>query len=214
MSKPLLLDTFCGAGGCTKGYQDAGFYVVGVDINPQPHYVGDEFFQGDALEFIERRGREFDVVHASPPCQAYSTMSNCHPENQYPDLIDAVRSAILKTSLPYIIENVSGARAKLYAPIMLCGKTFGLKVYRHRYFETRPFFLAPSHQMHRDNTPKASHGRVSSKGFISVAGGGGMSDYKRFAMDIDWMTRDELAQAIPPAYTEWIGLQLRERLQI
>ena len=210
MTRPRLLDTFCGAGGCSVGYHRAGFEVVGVDNRPMPRYPF-EFHQADALEFIAEHGREFDVIHASPPCQAYSNQANCWPGNEYPDLISATRGAILQTGNPYVIENVAGARNHLLASIMLCGKTFGLKVYRHRYFECRPFFLAPAHILHRDSTPRSGRGK-SPKGFISVAGHLSNTTYCREAMDIDWMTGAELSQAIPPAYTQWLGTRLLEAL--
>ena len=207
-----LLDLFCGAGGAAVGYSRAGFgEIVGVDHLPQPRFPF-EFIQADALEFVAEHGREFDVIHASPPCQAYSHQSNCRPGNEYPDLISATRDAILETGKPYVIENVSSARSRLQCAIMLCGKTFGLKVYRHRWFECRPFFLAPAHIAHRDSTPRSGRG-PSPKGFWSIAGKGGRTGTKEGwakAMDIDWMTLIELAQAIPSAYTEWLGRRILE----
>src|SRR5690348_3701176 len=135
-SRPRLLDLFCGAGGCAAGYQDAGFYVVGVDKEPQPNYCGDVFIQTDALEILaEWHFDAFDAIHASPPCQRYSLAQNASKNaDAHPDLVEPVREALQATGLPYVIENVPGA--PLLDPITLCGKSFGLNVKRHRLFET------------------------------------------------------------------------------
>jgi DNA (cytosine-5)-methyltransferase 1 len=213
VNRPLLLDTFCGAGGCTKGYQRAGFYVVGVDIEPQPHYCGDEFYQADALEFIAEHGHEYDVIHASPPCQAYSVTRSLH-DNEYPDLVEPTRAVLQATGKPYVIENVPGAPLRNY--VMLCGTMFGLLVIRHRLFECSPAILM---------APRTCHhwGHVSNKGtfctfengadFLTVTGGNFLKAEASQAMAIDWMTKADLAQAIPPAYTEWIGRQLLDRIK-
>jgi DNA (cytosine-5)-methyltransferase 1 len=202
--KPRLLDLFCGAGGAAMGYSRAGFEVVGVDIKPQPHYPF-EFHQADALEYVAEHGREFDAIHASPPCQAYAITNNIWKKRDaYPMLIEPTRDLLVASGLPYVIENVPGA--PLIDPVILCGDMFGLRVIRHRLFESSVFMLHPVHVKH---TARASYGRTPKNGehftisghFGDVAGG-------RKAMGIDWMTRDELAQAIPPAYTEWIGAQL------
>lgn len=235
--RPKLLDLFCGAGGASRGYQLAGFHVTGVDINPQKRYVGDEFYQGDALAFVAAHGHEFDVIAASPPCQAHSIITR--DKTKHVDLIPQTRFWLEAIGKPYVIENVGGARKALRNPAMLCGAQFGLKVYRHRFFESNILLLVPGHEPHRDNTPRAGHG-ISSQGFISITSGGkslevkhnpaacrrsgtyGISskgfvsvcghfsgiDYCRQAMGIDWMTSYELSQAIPPAFTEFIGRQL------
>jgi DNA (cytosine-5)-methyltransferase 1 len=234
MKKPRLLDLFCGAGGAGMGYHLAGFDVIGVDIAPQSRYPF-EFHQADALEYLAEHGGEFDAIHASPPCQAYSIITP--DRTKHPDLIPATRDLLEMIARPYVIENVAGARRALKNPLMLCGAQFGLKVYRHRLFEANVLLLGIPHYPHQDNTPRAGHG-VSDKGFISVTSGEkslkvssdakrrsgvfGMSgkgfvcvtghfsgiEYCRMAMGIDWMTSRELSQAIPPAYTEWIGRQL------
>lgn len=215
--KLRLLDAFCGAGGAGMGYHRAGFEVVGVDIEPQPRYPF-EFYQGDALEFIERHGAEFDVIHASPPCQAYTTLPGDF--SHYPDLIDDTRKILKITEKPYVIENVPGSRKKLRHPVMLCGYVFGLKTYRHRYFETNPFFLVPPHIKHPERCPASGRGKSPQYGIISVTGNGGACnlgmpylDYASKAMGIDWMTRAELSQAIPPVYTEWLGKRLLEAIR-
>jgi len=211
MKKPKLLDLYCGAGGATRGYQMAGFYVVGVDHKPQPHYVGDEFVLADALEYVRcTGGHEFDVIHASPPCQAY-TRAQSIQNRQHPRMIDDVRIALMSLKRPWIIENVVGA--PLVYSVILCGTMFNLKVYRHRLFESSILLLQP----------ECHHPSYLMDGFVSVYGnvvrgrqtGNRGNHYKRYtvayaqqAMGIDWMTRDELREAIPPAYTEFIGKQL------
>lgn len=129
---PRLLDAFCGAGGCTKGYQRAGFHVVGVDVRPQARYCGDGFIQGDALEFIASHGHEFDAIHASPPCQAHSALRNMWNAQKHPDLIPQTRTLLQTVGLPFVIENVPGApleNAPLWGAwrLMLCGTMFDLQ---------------------------------------------------------------------------------------
>ena len=203
--KPLLLDTFCGAGGCSKGYVDAGFDVVGVDINPQPRYPY-EFHQGDALEFIAKYGKEFDVIHASPPCQEYSALKAVVDDPDYPDLVEATRKELIKTDKPYIIENVEGA--PLINPVMLCGSMFGLRVRRHRLFESTPvIWFPPASCNHLLKAPRTGR-KPNSSQFYSVVGH--FSDVKGagVAMGCEWMGQKEMSQAIPPAYTKWVGEQL------
>jgi DNA (cytosine-5)-methyltransferase 1 len=207
MSKPILLDLFCGAGGCAKGYQQAGFYVVGVDINPQPRYAGDEFYQADALEFVAQRGREFDVIHASPPCQAFS-LATCYHGNQeeHADLITPTREMLDATGRPYVVENVPGAPVR--RDLLLCGEMFGLQLHRHRLFETGEW-LAFSLQHPRHRLRSAAHNCHVAEGHTRLVAGhfADLASASQ-AMGIDWMTRAELSQAIPPAYTEFIGRQL------
>jgi DNA (cytosine-5)-methyltransferase 1 len=201
--RPRLLDLFCGAGGAAMGYHRAGFDVVGVDINPQPHYPF-EFHQADALTYPLDG---FDAIHASPPCQSYAITNNIwkKPEGHYPDLVEPIRERLLASGLPWVIENVPGA--PLIDPVTLCGNSFGLRVYRHRLFESQAVFLmAPGHPRH---TARASYGRTPTPSeFFTISGHFGDVEGGKLAMGIDWMTRQELAQAIPPAYTEWIGRQL------
>lgn len=196
----------------------AGFHVTGVDIKPQPRYAGDVFIQGDALEYLAAHGHEYDVIHASPPCQAHTRLKALYADTDYaerhPDLVAATRRPLAATGKPYIIENVPGA--PLIDPVLLCGSMFGLRVYRHRLFESNIPMLAIPHVPHRDNTSGVGRG-LSHKGYISITGVGGFGipdglNYARRAMGIDWMARAELSQAIPPAYTEWIGSRLIEWL--
>ena len=209
--KPRLLDLFCGAGGCTAGYQRAGFWVRGVDIKPQPRYCGEQFIQSDALEYLaglieSGEIEEFDAIHASPPCQAYSTTKSIWGK-EHPDLLSATRELLIASGVAWLIENVNGA--PLRHAIRLCGVQFGLKVYRHRFFEASEMLLAPPHLPHPERMPRAGHG-FSPSGYVCVVGNTGDVKRARIAMGIDWMNRDELAQAIPPDYTEFIGKQLIE----
>lgn len=223
--KPVLLDLYCGAGGCARGYQLAGFHVVGVDRVPQPNYCGDEFVRGDALEYLVANGAYFDVFHASPPCQFATALKQLHKdddayEKRHINMIPQTRTLMQAFGKPYVIENVALAKRHLIDPIMLCGASFDLKVYRHRLFEVYPHVVpAKAHGPHQDKTPPAGRG-VSPKGFISVSGNGGIQglgmpymEYARTAMGIDWMSRVELSQAIPPAYTQYIGEHLLHYLQ-
>ncbi len=216
--KPRLLDLFCGAGGCSVGYHRAGFKVVGVDINPQPYYPF-EFHQADALEYCAEHWQEFDAIHASPPCQAYSVMKSLSNGN-HPMLVEATRAALIATGLPYMIENVPGA--PLINPLLLCGTMFGIGVIRHRLFECNPPIWFPPTQCNHvgratgninrskgiTRTPSLSDGCA----YVTVAGNNFLAEEGRVAMGIDWMPKKALAQAIPPAYTQWIGKHLLEYL--
>lgn len=192
------------------GYHRAGFEVVGVDIDPQPHYPF-EFHQADALTFSFDG---FDVVHASPPCQRYSDLAkrngNAH---EWPDLVGPVRDLLDAWGGTYTIENVEGA--PLLNPTMLCGTMFpGLRVLRHRLFESNVELVAPAHGKHplvfTHDKRKRHHGLLDQNAsFVQVTGGGNCSIANaRSAMGIDWMTKHELNEALPPAYTEYLGRQL------
>lgn len=198
---PLLLDLFCKAGGAGMGYHRAGFDVVGVDIEPQPNYPF-QFVQADAIEYLLKDGGRFDVIHASPPCQAYSNAAKIM-KREHPDLIEATRQAM--PAKPWVIENVEGS--PLIEPIVLCGYSFGLGTYRHRLFESSVQLTAPKHRSH--DKPTTKMGRRPKPGeMMHVVGNFSGVAQARVAMGIDWMTRDELREAIPPAYTEHIGRQL------
>jgi len=206
-NRPRLLDTFSGAGGAAMGYHRAGFDVVGVDNRPQKRYPF-EFHQADALEFIAQHGHEFDVIAASPPCQAYSVTRSLH-SNEHPDLVAATRDALRATGKPYVIENVPGAPLTNY--VILCGTMFGLQVIRHRWFECEPPILfAPASCNHTGRTgqSKGQYHTLDKSDLITCVGHNFQARSGRIAMGIDWMTRDELAQAIPPAYTEWLGRRI------
>jgi DNA (cytosine-5)-methyltransferase 1 len=216
-ARPRLLDLFCGAGGCAVGYHRAGFEVVGADIAPQPRYPF-EFHQADALEFLAAHGRELDAIHASPPCQAFS-QARFTPGSQgkeYPRLLDDTLSLLAEIGRPWVVENVEGSPL---SGVVLCGTMFGLRVRRHRVFAASFWTLAPGPCRHRASDLGVYAGKVTRLGTRAAAyvASTGRTHYRprlasladgREAMGIDWMTRDELAQAIPPAYTEWVGGRL------
>jgi DNA (cytosine-5)-methyltransferase 1 len=210
-----ILDLFSGAGGAAVGYHRAGFDVVGVDIDPQPRYPY-EFRRGDAVGMLEWityvQPEHFDVIHASPPCQAHSDLQK-QSKREYPDFIARVRDLLKRWGGPYVIENVEGAPLK--DPIVLCGTMFPeLRVIRHRLFESNIPLTAPLHGSHplvfTHDKRKAHYGKLDqSTAFVQVTGGGNATvANKADAMGIDWMNGRELNEAIPPAYTEYIGEQL------
>jgi DNA (cytosine-5)-methyltransferase 1 len=194
--KPRLLDLFSGAGGCSAGYAQAGFEVVGVDIEPQPHYPF-EFHQADAFTFPLDG---FDVIHASPPCQAYSKL-HAFQDKIYPALLPLVRKRLQEAGNLYVIENVIGA--PIEQGVLLCGSMFSLRVLRHRWFESNIILFSPGPCQHK--------GTVAEGDYLTVAGHGDRSkNYTKAninqAMGIDWMgSIRELTQAIPPAYTRYVG---------
>ena len=217
-----MLDLFCGAGGAAMGYHRAGFEVFGVDIDPKPlrHYPF-PYVCADALEYCAEHGQEFDAIHASPPCQAYmDTNANGAKASKHPRLIEPTRTLLISIGRPFVIENVH--KAPIRPDLMLCGTMFGLRVIRHRYFElSSPAPFSPYSCNH--------WGQVASGDFIGVYGRGGkghrhgagvrdaVPDAPKVtaaeAMGIDWMTGEELSQAIPPCYTYWIGCQLMRYLR-
>jgi DNA (cytosine-5)-methyltransferase 1 len=218
--KPRLLDLFSKAGGSAMGYHRAGFEVVGVDIEPQPRYPF-EFHQGDALEFLAEHGHEFDAIHASPPCQDYSHTRSLHAVH-YPRLIAPVRLMLLGLGHPtWVIENVEGARAHMRNPVTLCGSSFGLGVRRHRLFETSPpIWHTPACAHYLQPAPVDVTGTGASRTGPRLDGKGGNSRkprnlaHAREVMGIDWMTRRELSEAVPPAFTEYLGELLMEQIEV
>jgi len=211
--KPRLLDLFCGAGGAAMGYHRAGFEVVGVDIRPQPHYPF-EFYQADALDFLRpmqqfdfSNAQLFDAIHASPPCQKFSRTANLAraqgKKASEVDLLTPIRPVLRMTGLPYVIENVPGAPLDGF---VLCGASFGLPVVRHRRFETSPpILLAPS-ACHQSSWERGT----DHPGTYPYAHGAWRPAWRQHVLPEvwPWMTLEEAAEAIPPAYTEWIGRQL------
>ncbi len=216
-ARPKLLDLFCGAGGAGAGYAQAGFSVVGVDAAPQINYPF-SFIQADALALDPGFVAQFDAVHASPPCQAYSVLSwRTGNANAWPRLIEPVRDLLVRSGLPYIIENVVGA--PLLSPVTLCGTMFpSLRVLRHRLFETNFALSPPEHgrhpKVHTFDRRKRHFGQTNEwVDFVQVTGGGNCTlGAARDAMGIDWMKKKEINEAIPPAYTKLVGGQLLAHL--
>jgi DNA (cytosine-5)-methyltransferase 1 len=221
-ARPRLLDLFCGAGGAGMGYHRAGFDVVGVDINPQPNYPF-EFHQADALDILDGVGfwvvrnlhlSDFHAIHASPPCQRFSDLAKRNGNgHKWPDLIAPIRDRFQPLTIPWVIENVEGA--PLIAPVVLCGTMFSeLRVIRHRLFETNFYLPTPEHKKHplvfTHDKRKAHYGKLDQNvSYVQVTGGGNATvANKRDAMGCPWMTGAEINEAIPPAYTEWIGGQI------
>ena len=220
--KPRLLDLFCCAGGAGKGYADAGFEITGVDIEPQPRYPF-PFVQADALEYLRVHGHEYDAIHASPPCQGYS-QSRFTPNalgKEYPMMIEETIAVLQQVGKPWVVENVPGSGL---SGLVLCGTMFGLKVQRHRHFAASFMLMSTGKCHHRLGQFGVYAGKITKLGTraASYVASSGDTHYRpqlasldegREAMGIDWMNRMELCQAIPPAYTKWIGEQLINQLK-
>jgi DNA (cytosine-5)-methyltransferase 1 len=207
-----VLDLYCCQGGAARGYLLAGASrVTGVDKDPQPRFIHGPFIQADAVAYVrdwpEYIRTAYDFVHASPPCQLDS---DCWvlQKNDHPDLIEPTREALELTGLPYVIENVGGAEAKLKNPVMLCGPMLGLKTYRHRYFEAGGGFVLPQLPHPEHTVPQAKMGRPVPPGWYGqyVGNFSGVAQ-AREVMGVPWMNRDGIRECIPPAYSEWIGRQ-------
>ena len=212
--RPKLLDLFSGAGGAGMGYKWAGFDVTGVDIEHHDYPVG-EFHQADAVEFVTQYGHEFDAIHASPPCQRYSTMTRAESRANHPDLVPVMRDLLVASGKPWVIENVVGS--PLIDPARLCGSSFGLGVRRHRVFEAS-FAIIPVPCDHKSQGQAVGvYGNPERREYRRPDGSkrgrkAGTTAEARSAMGIDWMEWHDLTAAIPPAYTEHIGRQLLEVL--
>lgn len=235
MTRPLLLDLFCGAGGAAVGYHRAGFDVVGVDIKPQPHYPFD-FIQGDVFMlspklFLDR----FDAIHASPPCQAFTQMSarwrgKGTKADEHLDLLTPTRELLRDIRSPWVIENVNGARWHMATTLVLHGGMFGLGVNRPRRFESNFALLAfrspqtvqPIGVYGTKPDGKTTYRYRNAGNYVVGEPGSAKKSLIRAAksieeaseaMDIDWMTWEEIREAIPPAYTQFIGEQLLSVLE-
>ncbi len=210
--RPLLLDLFSGAGGSAAGYHRAGFDVIGVDHRPMKRYPF-PFIQADALEFLaSAKLGQFDLIHASPPCQAYSVATLKANRGNHPDLLAKTRALLIASGRPYVIENVPGA--PMAAAVILCGSHFGLRgegtqLVRHRLFEAPWLFALVPPCDHRGVGLSVAGNRTTSH-FRRAMGRSSTARERRDLMGIDWTNREELAQSIPPAYTEWIGARFFE----
>lgn len=235
MSRPRLLDLFRGEGGASQGYVDAGFDVTGVDLKPLGHRGPGRFIQGDALAYLAEHGREYDAIHASPPCQGYTiaTAGNPAARAKHVRLIAATRELLKLTGRPWVIENVEQARSQMVDPIMLCGRMFDLRaddadghplvLDRHRLFESNVPLVAPAHPKHGDEQVAGVYGgsRRSSKPNATPADDRYAARYERHGgyvprsknvqqalLGIDWMSVKGMQESIPPAYAQHIGEQL------
>ena len=211
MRRPRLLDLYCGAGGASAGYWQAGFDVVGVDLAPQPGYPW-AFHRADARDVLSQQWflSGFDAIHASPPCQAF-TLAQRIQGNDHPDLVAPTRDLLDAAGLPYVIENVRGA--PLRDPAELCGCMFdGLGVYRERWFETNWHYVAPPHREHSEPITKMGRPPVDGHRMHVVGNFAGVAQARQ-AMRIGWMVRDELREAIPPEYTAHVGAALARLLR-
>jgi hypothetical protein len=251
MNKPIIVDLYCGAGGATKGYQQAGFYVIGVDINPQPNYCGDLFIQMDALEFMADlatgffmhndgellRLRDIAAFHGSPPCQANTALTKGNRGragwlDTHVDLIPETRDFFEWFGLPYVIENTQGATMR--RDLVVCGyKHFGLRMFRHRYFELGGGFTMPRLYCNGSSAPGGDHfgqrvagvrhGITYEGNMLAIYGdGGGKGSFAEWAeaMGIDWVTvgtvkerKRSLAEAIPPVYAQLVGWALMAHIR-
>jgi DNA (cytosine-5)-methyltransferase 1 len=214
MTRPRLLDLFCGAGGAGMGYHRAGFDVVGVDLEPQPRYPF-EFHQADAMTFPLDG---YDAIHASPPCQDYSRAMR-HLAAGYPRLIDPIRDRLQAPGIPWVIENVPGAPLPVQTDLWgahgveLCGTMFGLRIWRHRLFETSVAVVAPRGCDHTIQ-PLNPHRATTRRKLYAELGTTrtGLERMWREEMGVGWMNVPEGREAIPPAYTEYIGAELLSHL--
>lgn len=220
--KPLLLDLYCGQGGAGAGYVASGFDVVGVDLIDQPRYPFD-FIRAGAIEVMielldgktvgpSRQGRycrleDFVAIHASPPCQAYSVTQRIQ-DRIHTYLIGVTRECLVGSGLPYVIENVPDALRYLVDPIMICVPAVGVEMYRHRYFECHGFeCVEPDHPPHVARQVKM--GRPAAPGeFIQAVGNFSGVERARQVMGMPWANRDGLREAIPPAYSKYVGDQI------
>jgi DNA (cytosine-5)-methyltransferase 1 len=224
---PLLLDLFCGAGGAAKGYRYAGWEVVGVDIVRQPRFPY-EFLQRDVMEpgLLPHLVDTYrpHVIHASPPCQAYSPLNNINRKS-YPDLIAPVRDMLCATGIPWIIENVP--QAPLIDPVILCGSMFGLRLYRHRGFESNIRLVGRKHPNHVARCSRNGSLPTVDKPFMTITGGRHSRAWQLKAceyMGLPWLAATnpkelpqairEVCEAIPPCFTWWVGKQLIEAIDV
>lgn len=205
---PKLLDLFCGAGGASMGYSRAGFDVTGIDIKHGKRYPFN-YIRGDVMNLTVDDLAQYDVIHASPPCQTYSVTQHLRnaqgKTTSKLDLLQPVRDLLIASGKPYVIENVKGA--PLLNPVQVCGSAFNLKVRRHRLFESNMPLKGTDCHHGQQGRPVGIYGSMRDE----IPGGGHTAksmDQAKDAMGIYWMIWGELVEAIPPAYTHHIGMQL------
>jgi DNA (cytosine-5)-methyltransferase 1 len=201
MKRPLAIDLFCCAGGAAVGLYRAGYDVIGVDIDPQPRYPF-PFIQADVMQIDFSR---FDLAWASPPCQKFCRLNTREDLSGYPDLIEPVRAKLIASGIPYVIENVP--EAPIRCDLMLCANMFGLRSYRHRHFECSFPIEQPAHPEHKIRVNRRGENRRehwANGGFMTITGDVGVYCGPG-AMGIDWMSGNEMSEAIPPAYSEYVG---------
>jgi DNA (cytosine-5)-methyltransferase 1 len=231
-ARPRLLDLFCGAGGAAVGYHRAGFEIVGVDLEPQPHYPF-EFHELDAMDVLYGLSKSaewkrpawmlFDAIHASPPCHDHANISGRNRKAAGPKgtgwMLSATIDLLGRLSLPWVVENVQTARMAPHVyRARLCGSSFGLDVRRHRWFASNQALMVPpcAHYLQTPRFRSLDSRQATLAAVVGVHGHlnyAGEAELRRSAMGIDWMTNDELSQAIPPAYTEFIGAQLLQAIE-
>lgn len=210
MSRPLLVDLYCGAGGAAMGYHRAGFDVVGVDINPQPNYPF-PWYRADVLDVPDDFLACADVVHASPPCHDNSRLAAFRGSDGTGWLLPWTLDRLAELGKPWVVENVDTWRVPMAGWwFILCGSSFGLRVRRHRRFASNHLMLAPTCRHREQGTPAGVYGHggstPTSEGKPALA-----SQYGEL-MGMPWARPHEIAQAIPPVYTEWIGAHLLDAL--
>ena len=226
MSRPRLLDLFCCEGGAAVGYDRAGWDVTGIDLEPRfAKRYPFRFYAADAIAFVKVFGQDYDAIHASPPCQAYSITKHGH-SRQHPQLIEPVREALIATGRPYVIENVVGA--PLIDPLLLCGSMFNLtaidddgtplRMERHRLFESNVPLSAPRPDFHDKTVQVAgSYGGARRDKWEAkhIRKGGYVPriEIQQQLLDIDWMTQYGMYQSLPPVYTAHIGAQLLTHIE-
>jgi DNA (cytosine-5)-methyltransferase 1 len=220
--RPIVADFYCCQGGATLGYQNAGYqqvgyYVLGIDLDPQPRYCGNAFIQGDALNLLAHMALWLEahtvLVHTSPPCQGYSDTQVLRG-NDHPRLIAPTRALLQQIRVPWVIENVPGARADLIDPIVLCGAMFGLATYRDRYFEAGGGLVLPQPDHPAHDKPITKMGRPRKPGEMAhyVGNFSGVQE-ARNDLGAQHMNRDGLRESIPACYATWVASHLTAALQ-